>query len=313
MAPQLSAPEAAMARAMKALGATTSEICDALYKQRKKWAKNRGRRPKAVKPHPSTVYRLLEGITNNPEKKKKKKETRGRPRKTTPKEDKNMLAVHARLESKIKHANVTSRMVNTKWDTEEPVADRSVRRRFQKEDMPYLYTRKKKRLTKEQKQKRAAFGIRLIRKGKKFWTRDVLCIDEKRFAYFTSKKARATARSMRKTRMYRKRGMGLAYSVPSTKKHRQGCLSVCVCVGLGQGKVQFSEAFHANKGNMNTDTYVHFVHEHILPSMRRMEKPSNDRKVYLQRDNAPQRGTKRGGAGRLSQNRGRVKLPEVEF
>ena len=70
MAPQLSAPEAAMARAMKALGATTSEICDALYKQRKKWAKNRGRRPKAVKPHPSTVYRLLEGITNNPEKKK---------------------------------------------------------------------------------------------------------------------------------------------------------------------------------------------------------------------------------------------------
>ena len=62
--------------------------------------------------------------------KKQKKETRGRPRNTTKKEDQELIRVVKKLHEENVNNDVTARQINGEWNTETKVSDATVSRRF---------------------------------------------------------------------------------------------------------------------------------------------------------------------------------------
>ena len=126
-----------------------------------------------------------------------------RPRKTTPQEDKKLVAVRNRVEHDNPHRDCVARMINSKWDTTVKVSDKTVSRRFREIGKGWKNLRRKSGLTAQKKAARVAWGKKYEKRKPRQWKKLTVVTDDKRFAFYTSKAARAKALKMGKKGMYR--------------------------------------------------------------------------------------------------------------
>ena len=110
-------------------------------------------------PSESAISKLLNGKSQKKiDKRKKHVEKRGRKRKVTPKELRNMITVHNRLEKNNRGKNVSARMVNENWKTEQQVSNNTISRYFRENDMPWRPVFRCQALTEEKKEDRVVWG-----------------------------------------------------------------------------------------------------------------------------------------------------------
>ena len=167
--------------------------------------------PRAKKPSISALSRLYKGGTHKakrPDKRrtKKRKDPRGRPSKTTPKERRNLITVLNRKEKENKGRDVTAPYLLKNWEHEKEMSPATVSRILRKSGRPWRRSKKKIQLTPEAKAKRKAWAAYWRRRAKDFWQKHVLVTDEKTFRFHRIPKAKKVALTFKKTGSYCKAG-----------------------------------------------------------------------------------------------------------
>jgi len=282
------APGIALARRF---GLGPTEIAEFLFQQRKDMRKKAREQGKPApdfprhRPSPAAVCRALKHESHNPAKRKKKNH---RPRKTTRAEDRKLATVTRRLE---KHngplgRDVSARMIRAEWKTRKKVSVRTVYRRNKTaHDLKPRRNVRKARLDGEAKAARAEWGRVHKRITKEAWRKHTLVIDEKKWVWNTTAKARRAARQMRKKKTWRTRKEGILYCSPDKFKHRQGVVGYNVLMGVGNGKMRVWET--GWPGTMTAEIYATFVYGTISVAMAAMQNETGVKPTLL-RDNAPQ-------------------------
>ena len=247
--------------------------------------------PRAKKPSISALSRLYKGGTHKakrPDKRrtKKRKDPRGRPSKTTPKERRNLITVLNRKEKENKGRDITAPYLLKNWEHEKEMSPATVSRILRKSGRPWRRSKKKIQLTPEAKAKRKAWAAYWRRRAKDFWQKHVLVTDEKTFRFHRTPKAKKVALTFKKTGSYCKAGEQAIRASASRHKHRQGYVPVKVSVTVGAGKIR-SVTFY--KGEMTKEKYCDFLHDIWLGDMLAVARDSriSPGAVYFMRDNDP--------------------------
>ena len=267
--PRLTQDEAAYARALKSLNPKLK------LREIAKMVGTNMRGGEEEAPKRTSIWRILKNKTHTGEAQK----PAGRKPRTTKAEDARLPAIVAKLEKKHPDTDVTAKMIKEDWKTAKKVSPATVSRRLRNQKRGWKRPLFKLPLTPERKANRARFGTRNAKKTKVYWKTKAAFMDNKGYAWYTSRKARKVARSMRKRGTYRLRSEGRQYSVPSRKKHRQSSMSVKVLCVVGAGKIRVWRTYKKWGG----DAYANMVKRHI----NRALKLADGTKMDLYRDNDP--------------------------
>ena len=178
-------------------------------------------------------------------------------------------------------------MIRAAWKTKKKKSKSTVLRRAKKLDLGPKRVIRELRLDPEKKAGRKAWGEKHRRISKRTWEVKCLAIDEKRFKYHTSAKARRMARMMTKRLVWRKSSEGVTYAAPDRYKHRQGEVGFHVMLGTGNGKVQ---AVVGLPSRLSGALYAEQVKKTLAPKLRKMGEGA-----FLLRDGDPgSHNTKKG-------------------
>lgn len=181
---------------------------------------------------------------------------------------------------------MSARMIHAEWKTEKKVSLRTLYRRNRKDhDLRPRRNVRKAQLDAPKKAARAEWGRVNKRITKESWRKHTLVIDEKKWVWNTTAKARRQARQMRKKKTWRTRSEGILYCSPDKFKHRQGHVGHNVLMGVGDGKLRVWETGWS--GTMTAETYELFVYGPIGDAVTAMRHETGVRPRLL-RDKAPQ-------------------------